>query len=50
MAMVPDDICRELGKKIAEEVLDGYVDKKHGYTIRQIVKMLENDELVPVLR
>ena len=50
MAIVPDDLCKELGKRIANDVLDGYIDKKHGYTIRQIAKMLENDELVPVVR
>jgi len=47
-AIVPDDVCRELGKRIANDVLDGYVDKKHGYIIRQIANMLENEELVPV--
>lgn len=47
-AWVPDEVCRKLGGRIANDVLDGYADKKHGYTIRQIANMLENDELVPV--
>lgn len=45
---VPEDVARELAERIANETLDGYVDLKHGYTIRQIAKMLENDELVRV--
>ena len=43
---VPEDVARKLAERIANETLDGYVDTKHGYTIRQIAQMLENDELV----